>query len=287
MRLILSAALLLASTAALPAFAQDAPPPHQGDGNHQGDGRHEGGPAGPNGQRPGGGGQPQGQARPGPQGGNFNRGPQGGAPQGQPGQPQQARPGPDAGAYNRGPQGGAGGRPDGNVQGQNRRGPNGEGGQPGWANRPNAPGGQGGYRPGGQPQGGPGGYRPNAGYDRGQPGGGYDRGRPGGGGGGDWNRGWRGDQRYDWQGYRNAHRDFYHVDRYRAPYGYGGGYRRFGIGAALERDFFAQQYWIGDPGYYRLPPAYGPYRWVRYYNDALLVNIYSGQITDEIPDFFY
>ena len=251
MRLILSAALLLASTAAMPALAQDAPPPHQGDGNHQGEGRREGRPAGQAGQHPNGG-QPQ------------------------------ARPGPDAGAYNRGPQGGPGGRPEGNVQGQNR----GPGGQPGWANRPNAPGGQAGYRPGGAPQGGPGGYRPGGGNDRGQPGAGYDRGRPGG-GGGDWNRGWRGDQRYDWQGYRNAHRDFYHVDRYRAPYGYGGGYRRFGIGAALERDFFAQQYWIADPSYYRLPPAYGPYRWVRYYNDALLVNIYTGQITDEIPAFFY
>ena len=295
MRLIISAAMLLASAAAMPALAQDNPPAHHDDGGHQGGEHHDGG-----GQRGNGGAQPQ--ARPGPQGGAYNRGPQGGPPQGQ----AQARPGPQGGAYNRGPQGGPGGRPDGGAPGQHvagrpdggvqvwrgqgqggpgqggpgqggqdRGGPNaqrGDQGRPAWANQPYAHGGQGGYRP-------------NGGNNRGGPGGGFDRGRPG--GGGDWNRGWRQDQRYDWQGWRNSHRDFYHVDRYRAPYGYGGGYRRFGIGAELDAGFFAQQYWIGNPGYYRLPPAYGPYRWVRYYNDALLVNIYSGQIVDEIPDFFY
>ena len=326
MRLIISAALLLASTAAMPAFAQDNPQAHQGDGgHHDGDGRGGG-------QRGNGGNQP----RPGPNGGNTNRGPQGGPPQGQPQQgQQQGRPGPDGG-YNRGQQGGRpdggngqgqhiAGRPDGGVQvwrdqngrgpngqgqngqgqngrgpdgrgpdgqGQNGRGPNDQGNRPAWANHPGAHGGEGGYRPNGgwqgQPggPGGQGGYRPNGGYDRGQPGGGYDRGRPGG-GGGDWNRGWRQDQRYNWQGYRDSHRDAYRVGRYRPPSGYGWGYRRFGIGAALDAGFFSQDYWIGNPGYYRLPPAYGPYRWVRYYNDALLVNVYNGQIADEIPDFFY
>ena len=62
----------------------------------------------------------------------------------------------------------------------------------------------------------------------------------------------------------------------------------FAAFAALrDAGFFAEQYWIGDPDYYHLPPAYGPYRWVRYYNDALLVNIYNGAILDEIPDFFW
>jgi Ni/Co efflux regulator RcnB len=140
--------------------------------------------------------------------------------------------------------------------------------------------------------------------DRGRPGGGVggpgradgyraDGYRPGGrggfhgNGGGDWNRGWRGDRRYDWQGYRATHRDLYRVDRYRPPYGYDYGYRRFGIGMALGAGFFAEQYWIADPSSYDLPPAYGPYRWVRYYNDALLVNVYNGMIVDEIPDFFW
>ena len=275
MRLIISAALLLASTAAMPAFAQDNPQgdPHaRHDDGQRGDGRQG------DGQREHGNGGNQ-QGRPGPQG-NANRGPQA-APQ------VQARPVPNAGDRDRGPQGRpdggndqgrhVAGRPDNGVQvwrdqdgrnGQNR----GPDNRPAWANQPGAHGGQGGYRP-------------NGGWQD-QPGGnGYDRGRPG--GGGDWNRGWRQDQRYNWQGYRDSHRDAYRLGRYRPPSGYGWGYRRYGIGSALDRGFFSQDYWIGNPGYYRLPPAYGPYRWVRYYNDALLVNVYSGQIADAIPDFFY
>ena len=288
MRLFLSAALLLASTAAVPALAQDNPPPHhdggQPNGDHQG-GDHQGGgrPGGaPSGARPGGG-APQGQphAQPGPQGGQrpggFDRGPQGGAPDRRgddPGRPAfPVGPGPVHGGQGgyRGPlPGNDGGTREGgtNVYRGNQGRPDGAGavrGDPG--------------APGGYPRGGPG-Y--SGGYQRGGPGGG--RGNPG---GGDWNRGWRGDQRYNWQGYRDGHRDSYHVDRYRPPYGYGFGYRRYGIGFQLDAGFFGQQYWIGDPGYYHLPPAYGPYRWVRYYNDALLVNIYNGMIADEIPDFFW
>jgi len=280
MRLIISAALLLASTAAMPALAQDNP---QGDPRaHQGDGGHHDGDRHGDGQR--GGGQPQGRGAP-PQGGNADRGPQGGPQQapGRPGPqggPQQApgRPGPQGGGDPRGPQGG---RPDG--RGPDGRGPADQGNRPGWANQPGAHGGEGGYRPDGGYNGG----RPDGGYDRGRPGGGYQQGRPNGGGGGDWNRGWRGDQRYNWQGYRDSHRDAYRIGRYRPPSGYGWGYRRYGIGAALEAGFFGRDYWIGNPGYYRLPPAYGPYRWVRYYNDALLVNVYNGYIADEIPDFFW
>jgi Ni/Co efflux regulator RcnB len=51
--------------------------------------------------------------------------------------------------------------------------------------------------------------------------------------------------------------------------------------------FFSSSYWISDPWEYRLPPAYGPYRWVRYYNDALLIDINTGSVMDEIPDFFW
>jgi hypothetical protein len=50
---------------------------------------------------------------------------------------------------------------------------------------------------------------------------------------------------------------------------------------------FAPDYWINDPFYYRLPPAYGPYRWVRYYNDALLVDVRSGYVVDVIHDIFW
>ncbi|HEY0630256.1 MAG TPA: RcnB family protein [Sphingomicrobium sp.] len=36
-----------------------------------------------------------------------------------------------------------------------------------------------------------------------------------------------------------------------------------------------------------MPPADGPYRWVRYHGDALLVNIYTGQVVDVIYNVFW
>jgi len=105
--------------------------------------------------------------------------------------------------------------------------------------------------------------------------------------GGNWNRSWRQDNRYNWSDRRNHNRDAFHLPRYYAPYGWGYGYRRFGIGFELSSILYEQNYWIDDPSYYGLPEAYGPYRWVRYYNDALLVDIYSGQVVDTVYDIFW
>lgn len=113
----------------------------------------------------------------------------------------------------------------------------------------------------------------------------------------DWQRGrgwqgsgrpdWRADRRNDWRGYRDQHREIFRAPRYVPPRGGGYGYRRLGAGFRLQPFFFAQDYWIGDPAFYDLPPATGPYRWVRYYNDVLLVDLRSGVIVDAIPDFFW
>lgn len=102
-----------------------------------------------------------------------------------------------------------------------------------------------------------------------------------------WNRGWREDGRYDWNRWRSANRNLYHLPRYYSPYGGNAGYRRFGPGAALDPIFFNQTYWLSDPFAYRLPPAYAPYRWVRYYNDALLVDIREGVVVDMVYDIFW
>src|SRR3546814_10053128 len=91
-----------------------------------------------------------------------------------------------------------------------------------------------------------------------------------------WNRDWRSDRRYDWRSYRERNRSHYRMPRYYNPYrGYG--YTRFSIGFSLNSLFYGPRYWINDPGYYRLPPAYGGTRWIRYYDDALLVDTYSGE----------
>jgi hypothetical protein len=89
-----------------------------------------------------------------------------------------------------------------------------------------------------------------------------------------WDRRWRNNNRYDWQRYRSTNRIVFNVGTYYSPYrNYS--YRRFGTGSFLDSLFFGSRYWINDPWQYRLPEVYGPYRWVRYYDDVLLVDIYS------------
>lgn len=171
------------------------------------------------------------------------------------------------------------GRPDwnGNRPGDGRPGD----GRPGWqGNRP------GDGRPGWSNDRGPAwnGNRPGWNNGRGpswqgnRPGWNDDRGR--------WRNDWRQDRRYDWRGWRDSHRDIFRGPRYFAPFpSYR--YSRLNIGIYLGAPFFAQQYWIADPWAYRLPPADPPYRWVRYYDDVLLIDTYTGQVVDVIYDFFW
>jgi hypothetical protein len=101
-----------------------------------------------------------------------------------------------------------------------------------------------------------------------------------------WDRNWRHDRRYDWHGWRSRHNDWFRLDYYYAPYrNYS--YRRLSIGYFLDSLFFSERYWLEDPWQYRLPEVYGPYRWIRYYDDVLLVNIYTGEVVDVIHDFFW
>lgn len=99
--------------------------------------------------------------------------------------------------------------------------------------------------------------------------------------------GWRNDKRYDWRRYREYNRHIYRPGRYYAPYGWHYGYRRFATGVYLDSMLWGSGYWLDDPWYYRLPPAYGPYRWTRYYNDVLLVDTRTGYVVDVIYSFFW
>jgi len=101
----------------------------------------------------------------------------------------------------------------------------------------------------------------------------------------DWNRGWRSDRRYAWQDWRYRNRNLFRLPAYYSPYNYG--YRRFSVGLFLDRLFYGQNYWISDPFYYRLPPAPYGTQWIRYYNDVILVDIYTGEVVDVIHDFFW
>lgn len=101
-----------------------------------------------------------------------------------------------------------------------------------------------------------------------------------------WDRGWRNNNRYNWSAYRARNQSIFRPGRYYAPHpSYS--YRRIGVGFTLGTFFYGQRYWISDPWQYRLPAVYDPYRWVRYYDDVVLVDTYSGQVVDVIYDFFW
>jgi len=102
-----------------------------------------------------------------------------------------------------------------------------------------------------------------------------------------WDNGWRQDRRYDWNSYRNRYGDRYRMGRYDAPRGWDYGYRRFSVGIFLNSLLYSNSYWLNDPYSYRLPPAYGSLRWVRYYDDALLVDVRDGYVVDVINNFFW
>ena len=66
---------------------------------------------------------------------------------------------------------------------------------------------------------------------------------------------------------------------------------RLGLSALLDRlaavaGYYSNQYWI-DPVMYGLPYRASGHGWVRYWNDAILVDIYTGTVMDVIPDFFW
>ena len=100
-----------------------------------------------------------------------------------------------------------------------------------------------------------------------------------------WSGDWRHDRRYDWRSWRRHHRSHFNFGFYYDPFGWD--YFRYGIGWRLWPSYYRSSYWLNDPWQWRLPPAYGPYRWVRYYDDALLVNIYTGEVVDVDYNFFW
>ena len=101
----------------------------------------------------------------------------------------------------------------------------------------------------------------------------------------DWNGSWRRDHRYDWRGHRDRHRSTFRIGIYYDPFGWD--YRPYQIGWRLWPGYYSQRYWINDPWQYRLPYAPAGTRWVRYWDDALLVDTWTGEVVDVIHNFFW
>lgn len=100
-----------------------------------------------------------------------------------------------------------------------------------------------------------------------------------------WRGDWRRDRRYDWADWRRRNHSHFRLGFYFDPFGWS--YRRYHAGWRLWPSYYSRSYWLSDPWSYRLPHAPPPYRWIRYHRDALLVDIWSGQVVDVIHDFFW
>ena len=89
--------------------------------------------------------------------------------------------------------------------------------------------------------------------------------------------------RNDWQNYRSRNRALYARGNWRAPFRY----HQFRTGYRIAPSYFGQRYWINDPWRYRLPAARANTRWVRHYNDVLLVDYRRGIVLDVIRGFYF
>jgi Ni/Co efflux regulator RcnB len=77
----------------------------------------------------------------------------------------------------------------------------------------------------------------------------------------------------------------FHYGSYQRPSGWY--YRRWTYGETLPAIFWAQNYWLTSWWMFDLAiPPYG-YEWVRYGDDALLINVYNGQILQVDYGVFY
>lgn len=93
----------------------------------------------------------------------------------------------------------------------------------------------------------------------------------------------RQEYREDWRDYRRSHAAQYRRGQWNAPFRY----QRFGVGSRLTPSYYSQRYYIANPAYYRLPPAYAGTRWVRHYDDVLLVNVRTGRVVQVIRGFYW
>lgn len=77
----------------------------------------------------------------------------------------------------------------------------------------------------------------------------------------------------------------FHFGAYRRPQGWY--YRRWGFGDFLPAAFFVNSYWLTNYLAFGLDPPPPGLVWVRYGDDALLVDRYSGEVVQVVYGVFY
>ena len=97
-------------------------------------------------------------------------------------------------------------------------------------------------------------------------------------------QGARQEYREDARDYRRAHPDVYRGARYIGPRGYT--YRPVIVGYRFAPTYYDRRYWI-DPARYHLAPAGRYEQWIRYGNDAVLINVRTGRTIRVYNRLFY
>jgi Ni/Co efflux regulator RcnB len=94
----------------------------------------------------------------------------------------------------------------------------------------------------------------------------------------------RQDHREDWQRWRESNRNDFRRGKWNAPFRY----RSFSAGVVAPRSYWSSRYYVNNWSAYRLPrPAYSYYRYVRHYDDLLLINTRNGRIVRVFNNFYW
>lgn len=83
--------------------------------------------------------------------------------------------------------------------------------------------------------------------------------------------------------YRRSHRSVYARGNWNAPFRY----QHWNNGARIGANYYAPRYYVANPQRYRLRPVASNMRWVRHYDDVLLVNIRTGRVVEVHRGFFW
>lgn len=88
--------------------------------------------------------------------------------------------------------------------------------------------------------------------------------------------------RADWREYRTRNRGLYARGDWRAPFHY----ERFTRGARVRPSYYDRRWFIPDYHRYHLPRPPAGARWVRHYDDVILVDTRSARVIDIIYGLF-
>lgn len=87
----------------------------------------------------------------------------------------------------------------------------------------------------------------------------------------------------EWRGYRNSNRAIYNRGNWRSA----NRYRSFRPGITISSGYYSPRYHVNNWSRYRLPRPGRNLRWVRHYDDVLLINIRTGRVVDVQRGFYW